>query len=42
MDGFYLVQTCKSQNTTMFNAFGNDQNNSFNFFDAGEVFGRCK
>jgi hypothetical protein len=33
MEGIYLIETCKSQNTTMLNAFDD-------CFDAGEVFGR--
>jgi hypothetical protein len=31
MNGFYLLQTCKSQNTIIFNAFGNDQNINTDF-----------
>ena len=32
MDGYDLVQTCKSQNTTLLNAFDNDQNKNAIFF----------
>jgi hypothetical protein len=31
MDGFNLIQTCKSKNTILLNAFDNDQNKNFFF-----------